>query len=74
MELPFGGDSTGLPIPEHKPCLEQCEYGSCGRSGYQGCGGCCSCLGGCQIAYEISLEAKPQFDVDWSQVDEDLPF
>lgn len=34
-------------------CAERCAYGTCmaARTMY-GCGGCCGCLGGCQVAYE----------------------
>lgn len=36
------------------PCAERCAYGACtpNLSDPYGCGGCCSCLGGCQVEHE----------------------
>lgn len=36
------------------PCPGACHYGTCTKtwSDPYGCGGCCSCLGGCQATYE----------------------
>jgi hypothetical protein len=43
-------------------CKTACAYGACGEGGRTagpyGCGGCCRCLGGCQVEYE-SREADP---------------
>lgn len=37
-------------------CAKECAYGTCNAPGSTlGCGGCCGCLGGCQVAYEESL-------------------
>lgn len=46
-------------------CRTRCAYGTCrdaGRNGGPyGCGGCCGCLGGCQVAYEST---QPLADVE----------
>lgn len=37
-------------------CQTGCAYGVCRQPRtMQGCGGCCECLGGCQVAYELTL-------------------
>jgi hypothetical protein len=37
-------------------CEDKCAYGMCSDEGRvaepYGCGGCCGCLGGCQVTYE----------------------
>ena len=34
---------------EDGSCKGRCPYGSCG-GGPEACGGCCSCMGGCEMA------------------------
>ena len=41
-------------LPTDPLCAERCVYGTCRKTMADpyGCGGCCACLGGCQIAHE----------------------
>lgn len=52
---------------QHEPleyCKTGCEYGACGDPGIYagpyGCGGCCRCLGGCQVQYELEHAMIPE--------------
>jgi hypothetical protein len=48
--------------PAPKPCPTVCAYGECSAPrSTQGCGGCCGCLGGCQVEWE---ESQPRV-FDW---------
>lgn len=39
-------------------CETKCAYGECGAPRTMlGCGGCCGCLGGCQVEYEAADRA-----------------
>lgn len=40
---------------EDGACIGRCPYGSCG-GGPEACGGCCSCLGGCEMANQPGPE------------------
>lgn len=35
-------------------CKTECQAGTCRQTSY-GCGGCCGCLGGCELGYEEQL-------------------
>jgi hypothetical protein len=48
--LPLAARENQITIPD--ACATGCAYGGCGSSGYQGCGGCCHCRGGCVVAWE----------------------
>jgi hypothetical protein len=52
----------GAPIPD---CTERCLYGICHGSPWPGCGGCCGCLGGCQVEYENGLCAPFLWEGDF---------
>lgn len=51
-----------------------CAYGSCNAPRTtQGCGGCCGCLGGCQVAWErtqpVSLRHPDRHpDLSWGDL------
>jgi hypothetical protein len=51
-------------FPPRVPCPGRCEYGACGDpgiySGPYGCGGCCRCLGGCHLEYEVEQAMIPE--------------
>lgn len=48
--LPIAARENHVTIPDL--CATACAYGGCGSTGYQGCGGCCHCRGGCVVAWE----------------------
>lgn len=75
------------PLPT--PCRDRCEYGACGDPGIYagpyGCGGCCRCLGGCRVDYELfhamipMTPAQHLIEQEWARHDlenpgEPLPF
>lgn len=52
-------------FPPKVPCPGLCEYGACGEPngpsrGAYGCGGCCRCMGGCQLEYEVEQVLIPE--------------
>lgn len=52
---PWGEPSLPIAVREGplNPCGQSCAYGTCNAPRtYYGCGGCCHCLGGCQVEYE----------------------
>jgi hypothetical protein len=44
---------------EDGTCKSTCAYGTCG-GGYDPCGGCCGCLGGCEMGREEALLASDE--------------
>jgi hypothetical protein len=49
-ELPLAHRDNQVTIPD--ACASSCAYGGCRQTGFQGCGGCCYCRGGCVVAWE----------------------
>ena len=52
-------------FPPKVPCPKRCEYGACGDPGEPspgpyGCGGCCRCMGGCRLEYEVEQMLIPE--------------
>ena len=52
-------------FPPKVPCPGLCEYGACGEPGgpsrgAYGCGGCCRCLGGCHLEWEVEQALIPE--------------
>ena len=52
-------------FPPKVPCPGLCEYGACGdpggpSRGPYGCGGCCRCMGGCQLEWEVEQAYIPE--------------
>lgn len=48
--LPIAERNNDVTLPDL--CANSCAYGTCGSSGYQACGGCCGCRGGCVVQWE----------------------
>lgn len=51
-------------FPPKVPCPGRCAYGACGDPGISrgpyGCGGCCLCMGGCRLEYEVEQALIPE--------------
>lgn len=57
-------------FPPKVPCPGRCEYGACGdpgqaSAGPYGCGGCCHCLGGCHLEYDVEQAYCPETPEQW---------
>lgn len=52
-------------FPPKVPCPGLCWYGACGEPGgpsrdAYGCGGCCRCLGGCHLEWDVEQALIPE--------------
>jgi hypothetical protein len=48
-------------FPPKVPCPGECAYGGCGSTSYgYACGGCCYCLGGCHLQYDVERAYIPE--------------
>lgn len=52
-------------FPPKVPCPGLCAYGACGEGGRSfdapyGCGGCCRCLGGCHLEWDVEQAMIPE--------------
>lgn len=50
------------------PCAERCAYGACtpNMSDPCGCGGCCGCLGGCEVEHDNQQIAPFLWEGDYA--------
>jgi hypothetical protein len=52
------------------PCKTACAYGTCGGPSWgdpYGCGGCCYCMGGCRVEYELEQAYIPETQEQYQQ-------
>lgn len=47
-------------------CAKACAYGTCGGYPSPGCGGCCGCMGGCQVEHELAQVAPILWEGDYA--------
>lgn len=50
-------------FPPKVPCPGECDYGACTGPGWSdpyGCGGCCRCMGGCRLEWEVEQALIPE--------------
>lgn len=57
-----GQNLPGEEFPPKVPCPSECAYGACAPSWSDpyGCGGCCRCLGGCHLEYDVEQAMIPE--------------
>ena len=60
-----GENLPGEQFPPAVPCPGVCAYGSCTDPGQHfpapyGCGGCCRCMGGCRLEWEVEQAMIPE--------------